>query len=84
MVIEHSVVATAARNFSAISSMWELSDHTFGIQQIRQDGILAQIPGSKLLIFVNEREGDNWWGTSMFRSAYQHWYHKSKYYATRN
>lgn len=61
--------------------MWELTDHTFGIQQIRQDGVLAQIPGSKLLIFVNEREGDNWWGTSMLRSAYQHWYHKSKYYA---
>lgn len=61
--------------------MWELTDSTFGIQQIRQDGILAQIPGSKLLIFVNEREGDNWWGTSMLRSAYQHWYHKSKYYA---
>jgi len=60
---------------------WELVDHTFGIQQIRQDGQLAQIPGSKLLIFVNEREGDNWWGTSMLRAAYQHWYRKSKYYA---
>jgi hypothetical protein len=61
--------------------MWELADRTFGIQQIRQDGVLAQIPGSKLAIFVNEREGDNWWGTSMLRSAYQHWYRKSKYYA---
>lgn len=61
--------------------MWELADHTFGIQQIRQDGQLAQIPGSKLLIFVNEREGDNWWGTSMLRAAYQHWYRKQKYYA---
>ncbi|HQU08207.1 MAG: hypothetical protein B7X04_04335 [Parcubacteria group bacterium 21-54-25] len=58
--------------------MWELTDQTFGIQQIRQDGVLAQIPGSKLLIFVNEREGDNWWGTSILRGAYQHWYHKSK------
>lgn len=60
---------------------WELVDGTFGIQQIRQDGVLAQIPGSKLLIFVNEREGDNWWGTSMIRPAYQHWYRKQKYYA---
>ena len=60
---------------------WELVDHTFGIQQIRQDGVLAQIPGSKLVIFVNEREGDNWWGTSMLRAAYQHWYRKQKYYA---
>lgn len=60
--------------------MWELTDRTFGIQQIRQDGVIAQIPGSKLLIFVNEREGDNWWGTSMLRAAYKHWYHKDNYY----
>lgn len=59
---------------------WELNDKTFGIQQIRQDGVLAQIPGSKLLIFVNEREGDNWWGTSMLRAAYKHWYYKDKFY----
>lgn len=59
---------------------WELDDKTFGIQQIRQDGVLAQIPGSKLLIFVNEREGDNWWGTSMLRAAYKHWYYKDKFY----
>jgi hypothetical protein len=60
--------------------MWELTDHTFGIQQIRQDGVLAQIPGSKLVIFVNEREGDNWWGNSMLRSAYKHWYYKNNFY----
>lgn len=59
---------------------WELQDRTFGIQQIRQDGILAQIPGSKMLIFVNEREGDNWWGTSMIRAAYKHWYMKNTMY----
>jgi len=59
---------------------WELTDGTFGIQQIRQDGITAQIPGSKLLVFVNEREGDNWWGTSMLRAAYKHWYYKNNFY----
>lgn len=59
---------------------WELSDGTFGIQQVMQKGGLAEIPGSKLLIFVNEREGDNWWGTSMLRAAYRHWYHKDKFY----
>jgi hypothetical protein len=58
---------------------WELSDGTFGIQQIRQDGVQAQIPGSKLIIFVNEREGDNWWGTSMLRAAYKHWFYKDKF-----
>lgn len=59
---------------------WELVDRTFGIQQIRQDGVLAQIPGSKLVIFVNEKEGDNWWGNSMLRSAYRHWYYKTGFY----
>jgi hypothetical protein len=59
---------------------WELPDRTFGIQQVRQDGVIANIPGSKLLIFVNEREGDNWWGTSMLRAAYKHWYHKNNFY----
>ena len=59
---------------------WELKDKTFGIQQIRQDGQIAQIPGSKLLIFINEREGNNWWGNSMIRAAYKHWYYKNNFY----
>ena len=59
---------------------WELADGTFGIQQIRQDGQIANIPGSKLVIFVNEKEGDNWWGTSMLRAAYKHWYFKNNFY----
>lgn len=59
---------------------WELPDGTFGIQQIRQEGGIANIPGSKLLIFVNEKEGDNWWGTSMLRAAYKHWYYKNTFY----
>lgn len=59
---------------------WELPDGTFGIQQIRQDGKIALIPGSKLLIFVNEREGDNWWGTPYLRAVYKHWYYKNNFY----
>lgn len=59
---------------------WELPDHTFGIQQITQEMGIVNIPGSKLLIFVNEKEGDNWWGTSMLRAAYKHWYYKNNFY----
>lgn len=59
---------------------WELSDRTFGIQQIRQDGVMAEIPGSKLLIFINDREGDNYWGNSALRAAYKHWYFKDNFY----
>lgn len=59
---------------------WELPDGTFGIQQIRQDGQVALIPGSKLLVFVNEREGDNWFGTPYLRACYKHWYFKENFY----
>lgn len=59
---------------------WQLNDGTFGVRQIRQDGNIAEIPGSKLLVFVNEREGENWWGTSMLRAAYKHWYYKDRFY----
>jgi len=59
---------------------WELPDKTFGIQQIRQDGFIANIPGSKLVTFINELEGTNWWGTSMLRAAYKHWYFKDNFY----
>lgn len=59
---------------------WELPDHTFGIQQVTQEMGIVNIPGAKLLIFVNEKEGDNWWGTSMLRAAYKHWYYKNNFY----
>ena len=32
------------------------------------------------MIFINEREGDNWWGTSMLRAPYKHWYYKNNFY----
>lgn len=59
---------------------WELDDGTLGIQQIRQDGILAQIPASKMVVLINEREGDNWWGISVLRAPYKHFYYKNNYY----
>ena len=59
---------------------WQLPDGSTGIQQLRRDGKTADIPIDKLCIFVNEKEGDNWWGTSMLRAAYSHWYHKVHIY----
>lgn len=59
---------------------WELSNREAGIQQIRQDGVVAEIPMDKLLLFINEREGDNYWGTSILRAAYKHWYMKNNFY----
>lgn len=52
----------------------------FGITQVRGDGATVDIPGDKLLIVVNEREGDNWWGDSVLRPAYKHWFYKNTFY----
>lgn len=58
---------------------WETLEGQAGIQQqAPTTGHSASIPIEKLLIFVNEIEGENWWGTSLLRAAYKHWDIKSK------
>lgn len=39
-----------------------------------------EIPFSKLVLFTNDREGDNFEGVSVLRSAYIHWYFKNTLY----
>ncbi len=38
------------------------------------------VPAEKLTLFVNEMEGANFYGRSVLRAAYQHWYIKSQLY----
>lgn len=59
---------------------WELDNGESGIQQLKSNGDTVEIPIDKLCIFVNEKEGDNWWGTSILRPAYKHWYFKNHFY----
>jgi phage gp29-like protein len=54
---------------------WETQDGKPGVTQMLKDG-MVDIPESKLLYFVNEREGDNYEGISLIRSAYGDWYIK--------
>lgn len=42
------------------------------------DGKEYLLPIEKILVFTNEREGDNWEGTSVLRAAYKPWYMKNK------
>lgn len=77
---DYVVITKMAPRMPVSVQSWELTDGTFGIQQQLQTGGIAEIPGSKLLIFVNEKEGDNWWGMSMLRPAYKHWYFKDTFY----
>lgn len=58
---------------------WAITGDQPGITQI-MPGANYEIPMSKLVIFTNEKEGDNFEGISMLRSAYQHWYFKKNFY----
>jgi phage gp29-like protein len=63
-----------------------LSDENGGFAGIQQGAIkasgwsLVDIPGSKLVNFVNEQEGANFRGISILRQAYKHWFYKDGMY----
>ena len=59
---------------------WEMDNGEAGVHQILPTGGAVDIPMRKLLIFTNEKEGDNWEGVSILRSSYQHWYLKQAIY----
>lgn len=56
---------------------WKIKDgKDDGIKQITTSKGTVEIPIDKLLIFTNEKEGDNWEGISILRSAYKSWFFK--------
>lgn len=59
---------------------WQMSNRQPGIVQRTQNGPLVDIPMEKLLVFVHEKEGDNWWGNAILRPAYKHWHMKNTLY----
>lgn len=59
---------------------WELSNGELGIVQSKSNGEQVEIPISKLIVIVNDREGNNWWGNSILRAAYKHWNYKNVFY----
>lgn len=63
---------------------WQMEDGNDGIQQRKVEGSLVNIPMEKLVVFVHEKEGDNWWGTSVLRAAYKHWFIKNNFYRIDN
>jgi len=58
---------------------WE-ADGKPGVTQVSTAGKDVAIPLSKLVVFTNEQEGDNYEGTSVLRAAYKHWFYKDKLY----
>lgn len=59
---------------------WETEDGAAGITQQMPDGKKFSIPADKLVIFTLRREGDNYAGQSILRTAYRHWYLKDRFY----
>lgn len=55
---------------------WTTKEGEDGITQMSNSGEETSIPIDKLLIFTHDKEGDNWNGTSVLRSAYRPWFFK--------
>lgn len=56
---------------------WEMADGNPGVSQITPTGGSFDIPAGKLLIFTNQRRGNNFTGVSVLRSSYKNWYIKT-------
>jgi phage gp29-like protein len=52
------------------------------IQYASKDGKEQElkIPGQYAVVFSHEREGDNYWGISLLRFLYMHWFYKTELY----
>lgn len=59
---------------------WETELGQAGITQQKPQGGRVSIPADKLVIFTLRREGDNYEGQSVLRTAYRHWYLKDRLY----
>lgn len=63
---------------------WETLDGKPGVQQMLLGGTATggantvSIPMPKLIVFTNDKEGDNYEGISLLRYAYKHWDIKDK------
>ncbi|MFN3008608.1 phage portal protein family protein [Mycolicibacterium wolinskyi] len=73
------LVKIAYRKQTTIEA-WETKEHTPGITQRLTSGETVSIPMDKLIILSHQKEGDNWEGLSILRSAYQNWYYKKTFY----
>ncbi|MFE9232044.1 phage portal protein family protein [Cellulosimicrobium funkei] len=61
-------------------SKWDVAADG-GLVAIEQHGIAGRkvrIPVDRLVVYVNEREGANWLGTSLLRTAYKNWLLKDR------
>lgn len=68
-----------ARRDPATIVAWKLKNGEPGLLQQTVNGQF-EIPIEKCIVFINQKRGDNWEGTSLLRTAFKHWYMKDKLY----
>lgn len=61
-------------------SKWDVAPDggLVAVEQWGTTGRTVRIPVEKLVVYVNEREGANWAGTSLLRTAYKNWLLKDR------
>lgn len=61
-------------------SKWDVADDggLVAIEQYGRGARKVRIPVEKLVVYVNEREGANWLGVSLLRTAYKNWLLKDR------
>jgi hypothetical protein len=82
------VIDRLASRIPTAHQCWEMrSTHADGVTQSlpsRKAGddvpMQPEIPLAKLVVFTNEKEGDNLAGTALLRSAYKHYFMKDQLY----
>lgn len=78
--VDRIVLTKVAYRKQTTIHAWVQQDGTPGITQAKSTGELVSIPQDKLIILSHQKEGDNYEGISILRSAYQHWYYKKTFY----
>ena len=61
-----------------IIEIWVRDRMCYAVKQMTLEKGYVEIPGYKLLWFVNQKEGDNYRGVPMLRSMYKPWYNKER------
>ena len=77
---ERIILRKLAPRLPSSIQKWSIGVDIPGITQRLADGRVVEIPMEKCVVIVNEMEGENWWGTSILRAPYKHWFMKNTFY----
>ena len=74
--------AVEFRPQQSIQSFDTTDQELSGIEQIdlENPNMTITIPGDRILYFAPNLRGTDWWGRSVLRPCYKHWYHKECLY----